>query len=982
MKINLGLFVTLIFLIVISSGAQAHEFNTTDGRGRLLFPETAFSEPLDAKISCKPDGSHCLMLVYQNNTFFGRGVNVWFSTNFFNVGLGTAQITNIAIDFSTYYLGFYDNYHLPYDVTYTNGKYYIFVANTVYSYDGITFSTIGSIDDGSARPDGRRLGLGFINDTYIRTFESIVAVNDDNKVISKLKGTALSNAFAVNAEWSDGTGNPTLRYSTNLYDGSGAGGIPSIPGCGGTGLTSCNGTFGLGSFPTDFTGLDHYVNELATYQRYSNSTWRVSTSDFSTFGTPALIYSWDSSINETINNSDSSLLYTRQIYVYTRDSSNSALNGIWVYNLPLTEIRMLGEGFDPARRTTEIVNLTLDLNCSDENWQDSGTGQDARVQTPCSSGNDILITSFVYKPTTYQINDLAIPTNCIGLSNIIRTATTQGYYKPYNYTITFIDSIFGNKISGVSGILNSDTETTGSDGQAVYEVFPINNENFTVSQDNASCTTLLTFTGSSKPFVLTATKSGYESYSESFNIAEPPFDVETDFDTSKTVFMSPINTEVEVHIYSSDGVEIFPSQVSISIFGSNSTYWRLNSQLFNTNTATNAPAEFILINNTGTFNVTVSVNYFGQFNVSANVTTSEFKRIDVFTNYSSMSLPCVTLSDCTTDLCNGQYYRKLKTCESSTCTYDIFDCGSSVLCDQNLGCVDIVSITNCTRDSQCSNICLDNYTMSNNLCGYDGFCKGKTVECAESCNSTLGYCQELAQCVLRSEKVFSAGFINPTTGGFIGGKVNAFCDFSNAKKYTCGFPDNLFIRKADLDRFGLTIQNDVVVDPNGWPAKAVTSPEDGYELFAVSVYCTEYCNLTYEFCENGCDQNTGRCRGIAKTIDDTLGVGTGVNNLVGGWWGFYNAMLPDINARSFMWLVYGILILIFINALTLQALPKIANIHVTIGKEVDIIVLLAWIFIGSIGGQFYSFVWIVLTVLAAVYIGIFVVNKQTGTGGG
>lgn len=973
------LLIALTLIIFISNSAHAHEFNITDGKGFLLFPKTAFSEPLDPKIACNPDGSSCLMLVYQNNSFFGRGVNVWFTTNYFNIGLGTRQVTNIVSDFTSFYYGFFDNYHLPYDVSYVSsqGKYYFFVKNAIYSYDGISITSLGNIATSPSRTAGRRWGLGFINETHIRTFESIVALDNDNKVFSKLKGTVLGTSFIVNATWSDSVGNPTLRYSVNLYDGSYPVGITTVSGCGAG--TSCSGSLGLGSFPTSYTGLDHYTNEQITYQRFGNSSWKVQTTDFSSYGTASLIYSWNTSgKKETINNSDSAILNKRQLYSYLRDSNNTNINGIWIYNIPLTEVRFLLEGFDPIKKTTELVNVTVNLNCSSETWEDSDTGQNARINTPCNSGNELRIESFTFKPNVFSFSNYTIPNNCIGLSNIIRTAETKAYYKPYDFTITYFDSIFGNRIQGVTSILNSDLNTSNVKGQVLFNTFPIENPNFTVSQDTGACTTFLTFTGTPKSYSHVATKTGYEPFSETFTIATSPFDIETDFKTTRNIFLTPLNTIIEVHLFSKDGIELFPtSNIDVKLYGSNITYWSLNNELFETNEASIVPAKFILLNNTGTFNINITLNYFGEYNETLDVTTSEFKQVDIFINKSSWELPCNNLDDCTPNLCNGQFYKILTSCTNNLCTYQTQDCLTSSKCDQNIGCVDLVSTTNCTTDGDCDNTCIDSTRMLNNKCGFDNFCKGTFVTCQQDCNATLGYCQELAQCLNKNEKTYKGGFVRPEDSKFIGGTVHAFCDFSNVNKYTCGFQDGLIVQKSDLDTYGLTF-NDVVVDPKGWQAEFVNNGND-LKLYALSIYCNEYCNMSYEFCKNGCDIETGRCKGTQQVIDDSFGATTITHDLFTGIVLFYNAIFPDIHSRSFMWVVWAIILYLIIWTIKVRVLPSnLRSIQLGDHHMGEIIIMLIWFLVGSVFGQFYWFIWFAVVVIAVYLFANYWTNKNGG----
>lgn len=974
---NIKLILTLLFVLITINTVQANEYNTTDGRGFNLFPDTALSEPLDPKIACHPQGLHCLMLVYENNTFFGRGVKFWFANDFFKNFFTRTQIGSVTIDFSAYAEGYYDNFHLPYDVAYIEdeSKYYFFVFNTVYSYDGTTLTTVGNFQSNQA---GKRIGMAFdVDQEIIVTFEAFNVVSV-SETITNFKGTFLINSYSLRATWS---GSTNLQQGTAWYNGTERTSPSAVSGC--TTTTSCQVNISMGSFPTFFTGLDYWLNGEVVYQRDDNSSWSVTTNDMSSFGTPTLIYGWDSSIRENLTNTDSSLTTGNQIYSYKRETNTSDA-GVWVYNLPLTEVRFLMEGFNPNKGFVELVNITAIINCSKETFTDSDSGDSASIQTPCTEDNILSISSFSFRPNSFVFSNFTIPSNCVGLSNIVRTSTLSTYISPYDVTVNHFDAIFGTRIEGISATLNGDNEVTDENGQAIFrDVFPVNSDNFTSEQIEEACSTILTFTGNEKPFTLTSTKSGYNSKTDTFLLAQSPFDIETDFIQTKNIIMIPINTEVNVKIFSSDGIELKPSLITITIEGSNETLWSLNNQLFNTNIATQSPAKFILLNNTGTFEINVTASYFGDFIVKQNITVSSSVDIDIFTNFLSSSLPCNVDSDCTSDLCIGNIYKKFLSCQSNLCTYRSFDCVTSERCDTDLGCVDIVSLANCTRDSQCENTCSDDFTMINNKCGDNDFCKGVFVECDTTCNSTLGFCQELSNCVTGNSRVFTVGFwYSPFGPGgqdvFVGKEETATCGFSRVNKHFCIFPDSFVITKTLLDGNGKTT-DDIIFDPQPWTIKFINSGND-IQFLPASGFCDQFCNMSWVFCDNGCDLTTGLCKGLPQSTDDTLGVAQTSQDIITGFWNIYDAIFPDIHSQSFMWFLMGMGIVIFFNVFMFVAIPKSSSIRISLGIERDIIILLSWIFIGSVAGRFYQFVWIVLTIIAVFVMVSYFNNRSDKVG--
>jgi hypothetical protein len=954
-----------LFVLLLPASTQAHEFNMTDGNGFLLFPETALSEPLNPKIDCHPSGYHCLALVYENNSFYGRGIKVWYTTNFFKTFWNNYQIASISKDYST--LGsYYINYGLPYDVKYVNGKYYFFIENTVYTYDGATLTTLDTFDGNTK---GNRWGLGF-DDIYngILTYE----VYTPTGVFSAMRGAGLSSGrYTVKASWS---GSSYLRECLNNYDAS------NLVSCSNniSALGSTATVTSLPSFPTAYTGIDYWDGNNIYYQRYDNSSWRVETTDLLTYQTPSLIYAWDQgAINETINHTDSSTTDSNRIYIYERQSTNAGDSGIWVYNLPTTRVVIFGEGYDITTKTTEIVNITTSINCSASGYYQSDSGQYSDLSTPCQYNNRVVLNSFTYQPVSYTFTNYTIPTSCLYKTNYIRTTASKGYYKPYNFTLTFRDAFFGNVISGVTSILNGNTETSNANGEAIYNTLPIESPNFTAeSFDEVSCTQQLSFTGSPSNYVLLASKSGYETYTDSFQISKSPFIVETDFTTSKTILLEPENTRVEVFVYSLDGIELSPSRTTTTIYGSNDTYWVYGNQWFHQNHSTSIPALFYLLNNTGTYNVNISMIYFNEYNKSINVTTGSYNRVEFYINYSSWELPCYTSSDCQPDMCAGKFLKKLTGCFSNVCTYQTLDCGSPAYCDVNIGCVDLVSLTNCTKDQDCVNYCNDNYTMVDYKCGSDGYCKGNYIDCETNCNASLGYCQELAGCLDPAKTTFKVGYMRKD-GRFMGTTFEAYCDFGTANTYNCQ-GNGIEIKKGDLDYWGLTWDN-IVATPKGWIASFT---DDGNTLTfnSVSLYCDNYCNLTYTFCDKGCDIESGVCLGTAGIIDDSYGLATGGHDFFTGIVLFYNSVFQDIHTRSFMWFIWGIIIYVGVWFLKVKALPKTLS-QVSLGDHHtgELGLLLIWFLIGSVFGQFYWFVWFSVVVIVVYIFAKYWTSRQGGS---
>lgn len=966
----LFVFFTFLFLFNIPN-ISAHEYEH-DGNALLLFERTSFSDPYDPKIACHPSGFHCLALIYENNAFFGRGVKVWFSNDFFKTFWGRTQITSIPKDYSSWLFGYLDNYHLPYDVSYVNGKYYFFVENKLYSYDGITLSDLGYL--GSVYTQNR-WGLAFCNDDTIMAFEADAAGSAG--YFSALKGTALGcGAFKMKADWN---ATKYLRVCYNWFNGSKTASscYNNISALGTTGSV----TSGLTTFPTTYTGLDYFDGDYVHYQRHDNSSWKVSTTDVINFGTPTNVFDWLVAYGVFINFTDSSITDKNRIYIYNWEDNNPTYDGVWVYNLPLTRIVTFGEGYDIAQKKTDLVNLSVSLGCSDQDWNVSDSGQYSEITTPCQTDNLITISAFTYQPTFHAFQNYSIPTSCIGKTNYIRTTIGKAYYKPYNFTITINDEFFGDKVSGVTTNLNGNSETTNANGQVSYEVFPINSPNFTEEAfEEGICTQYLTFTGSPTDYVLIASKSGYETKTETFTLSQQPFDVETDFITSATIFLTPENTKVEVFLYSKDGIELFPSIIEANVTGSNTTYWVFGNEWFEQNYAKTLPALFYLLNNTGSYNITITLSYFGIYTQIINVTTGSYHEVKFYLNYSSWELPCNTDTDCQTDMCVGKFLKKLNGCKSNVCSYQTLDCKTSAKCDIKLGCVDLVSFTTCTKNQECENYCLDNYTMVDYKCGTNGVCKGKYVDCINTCNATLGYCEEYAGCLNPQKTEFRIGYYR-NDGFFVGTSFQAYCDFEFAEKHTCSSANGVTITKEQLEAetpyFAEYLDfNDLVITPKGWLAELTNNGND-IHLFPVSIYCNKYCNMSYEYCREGCDINSGLCKGTQAVIEDTTATYTRTF-----WEGivlWYNNVFPDIHSRSFMWFIYATLFYIAFITIKMKVIPKqLKSISLADNHFGEMMFMLIWFLIGSVFGQFYWFIWFAVVIIAVYLLAkYFTPKKQT-----
>jgi hypothetical protein len=977
------------FFLCLLPNISATEYSKTDGNGFLLFPLTAFSTPLDPKVACEPNNNNCLMLVYENNSYFGQGVKLWYSTDNFKSVWFRSQVGSYAIDLSYPAQSTANGYnlHYPYDVIYDPAilKYKIVIGNQKYYYSiGSGLINNGTINTGT-NSFSALYGIGFINATNfvalateritLNCYQKSFIVDWNTNTYVQLAYNSRGCSVGSSADITKVTGFVGSTGTLYRYYGSSSFNCGT---CTGSGNQDINNTAG---FPTSFTGLDYWVNSLFAFQKTNNETWKTTTSHFSTYTNIIKFYDWYAYFNETINHTDSDITSKNEIWAYEDNDYGSGWRGVWVYNSPITPITIWGEGCDPYIRSCENVNLSVVLNCSAQSYYTTNYGQFVELATPCQTDNVVsIIAADPYFPVSYAFSNFSIPASCWNKNVYVRPTASKGFLKAYNFTIQFKDKFFGTNIPSVTSIFNGQTLISDSSGKVSYQIFPIDSPNFIEEPfDTASCTQLLTFTGIPKPLNLIASKSGYGTLTDTFEIAASPFRIETDFVTFGTEYLEPANTRVEVFLYTQDGIELNPSRVTINVTGSNDTYFVNNKVWLHQSYGTKTPALFYLFNNTGTYNITIKLNYFGLYLQTISVTTGTYQAVQFYLNKSSWELPCYSNADCKEVLCLGQFFKDFEGCENSICKYQTIDCGSELYCDDILGCVDVLQTQNCTKNNDCAPSCSDTYTMIDSYCGDNGYCKGYYLDCLSICNVTLGYCEEYRNCVYPTSQTFKAGY-NDQSGSWAGGtSAEISCSMARYDKHFCIIENPFNITENEMRIMGWTDAfKHLIVSPSGWEGFLTPNGNAqyigwfGYDLTlkAVSGYCDKYCNLTWEYCDNGCDTNTGSCKGISAVAQPTF---------TGGFWELYNSWIPDITTRSILWLFYGIILIVAIWGAMMKLMPKKANIHLTITWEIFGIILLVWLMIGSFIYQFFWYVWLAVAVIAVGIVAQYASRRKGGS---
>jgi hypothetical protein len=899
----------LLALFILPVTARADEFT----EGVINDVSAGISQPRGSRVVCSDDvPGECAYLRF--NTVYNT-VTLTFSPNNFTNSWTTitrtvpgSDITN-DIDF----LGEY--YPLPLDITWIDGVFYLFVKNNVYNFTRTQDSVI------TIRTED--LGVSYLN-----------FLTDTTAARLKIKRDTPSAQIEID-EVDILTGNVVVDIIDNpsfvtCYDPAG-GGAEKVQGwvakAGSTYIYEvkfyfyrCPGTYttytmsnGLGNIPSDYDGVYYYRESRFLYHRAENLTGNVSkgvyestTSDLSSFSAPVLIYAENSSIDEKIRTADYKNGLAYGFYAFERYSNRTTLvfgenqyYGIYVYYQHEQRIPVVSNVYNIDDLSQETTQITAVLRCATPNVTRTYTDVSPELSSPCTNP-EIEIYS-PYKPTYYTFN-LNIPSNCRGDSAYYLNLF---YWQPYTTKVYAIDEIFGTYIENISITLDTDTNTTNAEGYTEFDIYPLTNTTFTILENNpTSCYETYIASGNSKIFQAYSTGSGYlDDFDILTFVDDNPINI-LDFDKSGIITMIPDSTSVEVHLFTKDLIEISPISAIVRENGSNITYWYSNGDFYQTNTVQDSlPVTFVLIDNRSSWSAIFSVEY-GGITYTKNLTIEQNQnyRVDLIIDDISTEMFCSSNDDCRISHCKGTFYKEFVGCISSQCTYSSEQCLANYLCDETIGCFDVKSTDSCEVDEDCDTVCLNNYTMSAGSCLSDNYCGIKRRTCSEGCNSTLGLCNEFAQCVTGTSENFNV-VLYEDYNVVMGSQSTITCSLDNSGTSFC-LPA-VTINKADLIFYGATIR-DMSVSPEN---RLYIERTDHYYFYPISVTCSESCGLTYQSCLQSCSPDTGACTGIgvpfneyAQNVSDYIDVGVDM----------LNQIFPNIQSKT---MISAIIILILMGGL-------------------------------------------------------------------
>jgi len=898
-----------MFFLSFAVNTQAQSEYTD---GVLVFPDNAGLTPHDPKVSCHQNGDHCLLMFYDELSQTTKLKFSWakgyhyqglaFGCTGLDFFLGCSEVGTVSNDLmsSLERLPVTGEYHLPYDVSWVaeDNTYYLFIENVHYTYvPNGAFSVLRTESNFD-------WALQFINETTIFRLRTIQNgdVTNDYFLLDITDNTLEGSGKTASAGGCSGVASQTYPTENLIGFATESDGTLFYRIYYGYNSQNCTVQV-LGTMPeaSGLTGISYYVNSVMQYNLNSNETREAITIDFASYTSASTIYEWNES--EFINSSMLDTISTNSLYVYERTNVTGSINGIYVYNEQLYPLQIV-MGIQDLDRGGQFndVNTSAGIGCTSENYTQFDTGGSLNaidLSTPCLTGNTISIQTIDGLPDTFNFSYDVIP-GCEDVTTYIFTPDFQGYIGFYNFTIRVRDSIFNTGVPGVTVLLSGESQTTDSDGNAFFEIAPILNSDFIYQTINESCTATLSIDGGERIYNILASKSGYNDYSENAVIlGTSPFNMEAgDFTKERTIIMDQEGSKAEVHVYSSDGIELFPSVVEVEVFGSNNTYIDSFGELIESNISFSVPALFHLIDGRDSFPANFTLKYyygddFDYYQQNVTVFKDGFQEINFYINENFANLKCSNSVDCPQSVCSGLYYKQFSACSSGLCTYTSERCTSSNRCDPVRGCFDIQYTDSCTLDGECEDACLTNFSMVDKFCGSSGLCVGNTVECSTNCSIDDGFCSELLECLYPSTDKFRLVLPNTEADSFYQAvREDVTCDFDNAGESFC-ISQNVEL----LDSVGLLWATDsidqVSTVPLDW--KFIRNDANtGYNFYGISGACSDECELNFVYCQNGCDTESGLC----------VGVVAGEQNVASDWlgwaWIIVSGFVPDF-LKTMVW---------------------------------------------------------------------------------
>lgn len=983
-------FTIAVFFISLNSVSAQEEITNAYYSYPILL--SAGYDAHSPKIACNTYNDLCVALWYDKGFIgIGQGIHLAYSTNNFYT---LVENYTASVNYDDYLnndgkiynneTGRWSNSSLPFDVEYNSddNKFYFFyreynsVTTHFYSWDlvngAVLLRTLGATNQEKCTAY-----LSFVDEDYVGGISLSDSVAGTATIILyDYKSNTYQNI--LNYNWYGDTRTCSIVDASNLacngvykYKGdsyiSTTGDVfyhfaledfivGSTKGYYGYSDFECASPANTSSVGNWTTGTFYYKDGMIYYRSRINETLGIydgmyvtSSTDFENYGTPFLYYNYSDPSNPyIINRADFHRNAAKDIYQwenFTGAATSPTLPAIYSYNSTLTGVIVRTESMRADNISVAKQGVLVNISCDDSTFFVTGTTSSTgyfSTSVPCSN-----VTLTTLCGDCYPVSNSVSIELSEGEENFVNVLSFSNILNAY---IKVIDQYTNQDISGVTVTVDGISDTTDGQGLSTFNLQPVVNPSMILDEISDTEFNIIYDTSTSSPreFDIQTTKIGYTtnsgstSFMEFGTIGTYSFNVPKYYNFSR-VFLTPIKTELIVNLFTNDLIEWIPKGATLTVTNGNNTKVFVNNILENRSYTNIFPAHFVFDNST---TVTLTLSIAGNSMVrTVDLIENEVITYDFISDYNSINTPCISFGDCPNIGCSGNIFYQVSSCTSNVCSYTSEQC---LNCDNTVGCYDVGTTDACIYDHECQESCYDFKTVISGQCGSDGYCKGNLDVCDETCNETIteingenittAYCTENYNCLISTPEQKFEIYYTDINGVRTSDYANAVCNLANSGKNVC-ITGSTFVRGDNIPT--INTLTDFAVTPSDW---LVSDDSVTIQFSDISVYCSDSCDLTYKFCTNGCDSQTGLCKGTTPEIEDQI-----------------SSRLPEwarfILNSNFIWMIIALVL----GAL-FTYLPVIISNHGQPTPEIGLTAILVF-YIAGIGFQFVDLILGLLIVL-------------------
>ena len=919
MKKPLALLLGVTLILMLGRIIEATEYDPS----YPWYLSGIFSAPKASSIACSPEMTHCLSIMYDDYTKRLRGFFVsnpktnwgtWMPFANFEIAINLTYYDN--------YFPFY-NFPFGVQYNKDDGFYYFWANRNIYVYYPInnTESLIHTITGGVCiamfgQGTSNTGNVYYIADpnTGGTSAESPCNITRINMFTLQktVLSSAVSNCLCDKSGVSGCSASAILHCQGVRYNKGYVGEKPdgnfqisglvqwydyNIP----PSTRQSNYSINISGFPTPFSGIHYELNNDIYYaiNGTANTTWgiyKVTSPDFSTYSGNALYYVFNSGIEEYIPRSIGAKTDVGVFYQHYREC-NSTYGGyacpqIDNNNITFNQITFRTTKRNPVTGIEIATSAYIEATCNAIGYTTSGTTNSTTglltLGLPCTSNMTIKYVNTLLKPDVYT-ETFDFPAGCN--SEYIKIT----YSESYIFRSIVTDGLTGLPIQGATVTLDSKTNTTNSEGKAfISDTYPWDSPTFISDWTNSTCTHGLTTTGTPHTYFYSVSKADYSSFTDSITLTNASSTFVTD--TKRTV-LYPNGIVVDVTAHTSDGFEVQPITALLNWSGNFYQSNLVQGSSYNPNqtSAGGLPTRFILFSNQTTYNLTANLFYNNRTHTKITAITNQtnencidgYCKVDFTLPYTFVTFPCFQNNDCVGGTCLGNIFYDLQGCKAGICNYKQQFCTS---CDSRTGCYDIGTTEPCSGDQDCNKTCISPSSARYGYCSSTGNCVYKNINCKTQCinttipilspngtqigNYSAGICSEHQICFSQgtSQALFQIlkryvkiGFIfNPLSVEtnatlYLDQRVSCTPTEASETQRHCIIGVNV----PKIESGSIPESNQIVTQVGGslntWQYEVNPYNNDYYRFFDISYQCNLNCEFDIQFCEYGCNEETGFC---------------------------------------------------------------------------------------------------------------------------